>query len=227
MRPVDHTAKKIQDDIAKKSAVKDYSEAMREYRDYRLGNEDKISNEASIAFGIHESRRQSEIIEALLLSGCPREEIQDAFNVPVKSVDFYAELFYDLGVFRTDLDRLEYLEDYPDATGRDLKLKAVSLGYEFVLFNFANLVPKTVAQKKLVERMFMATAYKAMSMNYNGIKSETNKQAIRHAELMIRAYELLNKINADDGQETYDLVNLLVSEDIASQPEKPGQEEII
>lgn len=225
MLPLDHRAVKVQDDFKAGIPPQGYTQAMLAYRKFLAGEE--LSREEMIAFGIRESKRQSEILEALLLSGCPSEEIEEAFNVPCKSVEIYSDIFFDTSVFMTDLDRLEYLEDYPDPAGRDLKLKAVSLGYEFVLFNFANLVPKTAAQKKLVERMFMATAYKAMSMNFNGIKSEISKQAVRHAELMIRAYELLNKINADDGQDTYDLVSLLVREDTASSPVKASVEEII
>lgn len=225
MRPLDHRAKKVLADYKEGVEPDGYTSAMLSFRKSLSGIE--LTRDEEIAFGIRQSKRQTEIIEALLLSGCPTEEIEEAFNVPRRSVAIYAELFFDISVFMTDLDRMEYLEDYPDPAGRELKLKAVSLGYEFVLFNFANLVPKTAAQKKLVERMFMATAYKAMSMNYNGIKSDVSKQAVRHAELMIRAYELLNKINADDGQDTYNLVSLLVKEDIESEPVKPSVEEIV
>lgn len=221
----DHRARQVREDWESGIKPVHYTPAMLEYRKYFAGLD--ITEEASIAFAIRESRRQSEIVEALVLSGCPVEEVEEAFRVPKKSVEIYAELFYDISVFRTDLDRLEYLEDYPDPMGRDLKMKAVSLGYEYVLFNFANLVPKTVAQKKLVERMFMATAYKAMSMNYNGIRSEANKLAVKHAELMIKAYELLAKINADEGSATYDLVALLVREDVEGAPKNPASLEII
>lgn len=222
---MDHRAIKVLGEYESGVEPKDYTSAMLSYRKF-LARE-QLTKEELIAFGIRDSKRQSEIIEALLLSSCPLEEIEEAFNVPRNSVEIYAELFYDTAVFMTDLDRMEYLEDYPDPAGRELKLEAVSLGYEFILFNFANLVPKTVAQKKLVERMFMATAYKAMSMNFNSIKSDVTKQAVRHAELMIKAYELLNKINADDGQDTYDLVTLLVKEDVASSTMRPSGEEII
>ncbi len=225
MRPLDHRAIKVQADYKNDVPPQDYTSAMLSYRKFLAG--EALSKDEAIAFAIRESKRQSEIVEAILLNSWPSEEIEEAFNVPRKSVEIYSEIFFDISVFMTDLDRLEYLEDYPDPAGRELKLKAVSLGYEFVLFNFANLVPKTAAQKKLVERMFMATAYKAMSMNYNGIKTEISKQAVKHAELMIKAYELLNKINADDGQETYDLVTLLVREDAGSSPVKPSAEEII
>lgn len=192
--------------------AEEYSEAMLAYRDYRLGKE--VHENHEIAFAINESPRQKEILEALLLSGCPLQELKLAFDVPEISAQAYSELFFDQAVFRTGLDRLEYLEDYPDAFGKDLKIKAVNLGYEFVLFNFANLVPKTNSQKKLIEKMFMSTAYKAMAMNFNGIKSEANKQAVKHAELMMKAYELLAKINADEGTGDYDLVSFLAMDDV-------------
>lgn len=225
MTRLDHRAEKVKSDLAANIEPVDYSEAMLEYRSWLTGG--KVSREARIAYGIRDSVRQSEILEALLISACPPEEIEASFRVPEKSSGIYANLFYDISVFRTDLDRLEYLEDYPDAEGRELKLKALSLGYEFVLFTFASLVPRTAAQKKIVERMFMATAYKAMSMNYNGINSVTTRNAIKHAELMIRAYELLNKINDGDAQDTYDLVSLLVMQDKKALPRKPVSEELV
>lgn len=91
-------------------------------------------------------------------------------------------------------------------------MKAVSLGYEFVLFTFANLVPKTNAQKKLVERLFMATAYKAMAMNMHGIASSVTRLAVKHAELMLKAYDTLVRANANESPDDYNLVALLACE---------------
>lgn len=229
MLALDHVSKKVLADIQGKVRPKEYSEAMSAWYAYKSGTGQSLSKAQNIAFGIHESQRQTEILEALLLSNCPTETICEAFEVPPESIAIYAELFFDQGVFLTRLDRLEYLEDYPDPWGRDLKLRAVNLGYEYVLFTFANLVPKTQAQKKLVERMFMATAYKAMAMNYNGIKSDANKQAIRHAELMIRAYELLAKSNAEENADNHDLQSLLAAEALPDPEGKglPRPEEVI
>lgn len=206
MKPLDHRAARVVREL-KKEPPKTYTEAMLKYREHIKGGE--VPDEHAIAFAIHESPRQKEIMEALLLSSCPLPELRQALDVPESAAKIYAELFFDQKVFRTGLDRLEYLEDYPDPFGKDLKVKAVNLGYEFVLFTFANLVPKTAGQKKLIEKMFMATAYKAMAMNYSGIKSEANRQAVKHAELMMKAYELLAKINADEGAGDYDLVSFL------------------
>jgi len=191
--------------------AEDYTEAMRAL--YLYETERVIENKvAETVFGIRESSKQSEILEALLIGECPYEEIQVALSVPIKASQWYAELYFDVTVFRTVLDKIVYLEEYDIPWARDLKMKSVNLGYEFVLFTYANIVPKTEAQKKLVERMFMATAYKAMSMNYNGINSSVNKQAVKHAELMLKAYDLLVKTNADEGAGSYDLVHLLTAD---------------
>lgn len=225
MQSLDHAARKVLDDLAGKRKPQNYTKAMQDFRKHKNGEE--VPEFSAIAFSISESQRQAEILEALLISGCPYLEIEEAFRVPAESVRIYAELFFDTSVFRTDLDRLEYLEDYPDPFGRDLKSKAVSLGYDFVLFTFASLIPKTPSQKKLLERMFMATAYKAMSMNYSGIKSETNRLAVKHAELMIKAFELLTKVNAEATPENYDLVSLLAAQPEIGPSLKPGSEEIV
>ena len=218
MRELDHVALKVLYDARNKIAPDSkYTEAMTEWYKHKTEDFPDLSEEAEIAFNIRESKMQSEILESLILSDCPAETVFEAFRVPVKSVEFYKELFYDTSVFKTALDRVEYMERYPDDWGKELKLKAVNLGYEFVLFNYANLVPKTQAQKRLIERMFMATAYKAMAMNYNGIRSDVNRQAVKHAELMIKAYDLLVKTNSDESNSAYDLVNLLAID--SKQPE--------
>ena len=226
MRPLDHVARKVLDDIHTQTPAKDYTEAMSAWRLYKTVDTYEFPDNEDILFTIYENRKQAEILEALILSECPEDVIETSLHVPVCVTKWYKELFYDISVFRTDLDRLVYLTEYEDEWARDLKTKAVNLGYEFVLFNFANLVPKTDVQKRLIERMFMATAYKAMAMNYNGIKSEVNKQAVKHAELMIKAYELLVKTNAEEVGSNYDLVGLLtVSSEKPVRKNKPVAEE--
>ena len=231
MQALDHVARSVLADIRKKVAPSDeYTEAMLAWYNYntRKPITASLKQTADITFTIRASKKQSEILEALLLSHCPYETIEEALSVPIKVSKWYAELFFDLSAFKTDLDRIEYLEEYDNPAGKDLKLKAFNLGYEFVLFTYANLVPKTDSQKKLVERMFMATAYKAMHMNYNGINSSVNKQAVKHAELMIKAYELLVKTNQDDSNNNYDLVSLLAADDaLDKQMEAIKAEEVI
>lgn len=212
MQRLDHVAQEVLNDIELGNTPNGYTEAMSAWRAYNECCTD-IPDTINLVVSIHESTQQSEILEALILSNCPPEEIYQAFRVPVEVTKWYSELFFDVGVFRTDLDKIEYISTYKDKWGKDLKSKAVDLGYEFVLFTFANLVPRTSAQKKLVEKLFMATAYKAMAMNYNSINSDINKQAVKHAELMIKAYDLLVKTNADEVDTTYDLTKYLAASD--------------
>lgn len=197
---------------------------------YRKNAEEdpELSDTAQIVFGIRRSELQSEILEALILSKCPADIIEKSFAIPAEAVAWYAELFFDLSTFRTTLDTIEYVETYKTAWARDLKLRAVNLGYEYVLFTYANLVPETEQQKKLVERMFMATAYKAMAINYNGIGSTATSQAIKHAELMLKAHNALVKTNDSDINESRMLIHALTGDiELPSSDLIPNQEDIV
>lgn len=164
--------------------------------------------EGVLALDMRRSSIQRDILEALLLSECPYDIIESVFGIPQKAVTWYAELFFDVSVFRTRLDKIEYLETYPDAPGRNIRNNAVTLGYDYVLFKYANMVPKTEAQRALVERMFMATAYKAMAMNNFEMTSSVNKQAVEHAKLMLQAHNTLVK-ELDSGESTHNFTMLV------------------
>ena len=174
---------------------------------------EKVSQEASIAFGIYGDAVQREIFEALLLSSCPPEEIKSAFNVPPESVAIYKELFFDPAKFRTGLERISYLENYPDEFGKSLKQRAVDLGYAYVLFVYANIVPKTAEQKALVQKMFMSSAYKAMNMNYMGMNAAAMNKAIEHGKLMLKAFETLTRLESAGVDESYQLTEYITNQD--------------
>lgn len=208
---MDRVAKRVQKDARNNIRPSpEYSESMLHYWEHcTVGH--CTSTQADIAFTIYEDQTQKEILESLLLSECPDQDIIDAFLVPQNSIEIYKELFFDVKYFRTKLDKISYLENYSDSFGKELKIRAVNLGYEYVLYTYADIVPKTSAQKQLVQRMFMSAAYKAMSMNYNGITSSTTKQAIEHGKLMLKAYETLTKINSEDVSDAYDLTRIIPS----------------
>lgn len=208
---MDRVAKRVQKDARNNIRPgPDYSESMLHYWEHRtVGHCDSVP--VDIAITIYEDQIQKEILESLLLSECPDQDIIEAFSVPQKAIEIYRELFFDVKRFRTKLDKISYLENYSDSFGKELKIRAVNLGYEYVLYTYADIVPKTSAQKQLVQRMFMSAAYKAMSMNYNGITSATTKQAIEHGKLMLKAYETLTKINSEDVGDAYDLTRIIPS----------------
>ena len=223
---MDSIAKRVESDI--RSGVKpadDYTEAMLAYWQYCTSG--SATQDCKIAFDIRKDETQREILEALILSGCPDDDIQEAFRVPLSSIRTYRELFFDPARFPTRLSVISYLEHYPNEFGRSLKMRAMNIGYEYVLYTYANIMPKTKAQKELVERMFMTSAYKAMNINFCGITSATAKQALEHGKLMLKTYEALQKLGNDDLDASYDLSRILLSKNDSGEAPRPAPEEII
>lgn len=217
---MDSVAIRVRKDARKRSAPgPDYSSAMRALYDWcrRGACEDEA---AALAISIHDDRTQAEILEALLLSECPTGDIEQAFGVPAAATDIYKELFFNVGRLRTKLEKISYVTNYPDPFGKELKLRALNLGYEYVLYTYANIVPRTQKQRQLVKRMFMTTAYKAMAMNYSGLTSTATKAAVEHAKLMLKAFEALDRTAGDDAEN--DSANNLLKILAAPQPPDVG-----
>lgn len=209
---MDSVAQSVLRDIKRKAPAVNYTPAMLMWREYNeKGHCSDVA--ADIACHMYKDKTQSEIIQALLLSECPAEDITKVFLVPTESVNIYRELFFDTRKFRTKLDKLSYVENYPDLFGQELKKRALNLGYEYVLYTYGNIVPKTDGQKNLVQRMFMSTAYKAMSMNFNGITTNATKQSVEHAKVMLKAYEALEKSETGTVDGAFELARVLVEEE--------------
>ena len=94
MLALDHRAKDIE------NGSSPTTDAQKEYAKFLTRSRD-TSYEFDIAIDIHSNFTQREILEALILSECPEESIETAFKVPVKSIQIYKDLFYDIGVFKT------------------------------------------------------------------------------------------------------------------------------
>lgn len=222
-----HVASLVEADVAAgRKPGPAYTPAMRFWYTVTSEDDPELDRTGRVVLSMRRSETQREILEALILSACPEETIERALAVPKEATAWYRELFFDTTAFLTDLDKIEYLTNYEDDFGRELKNRAVSLGYEFVLFTYANLVPRTEVQKQLVERMFMATAYKAMSMNYSGIRTEITKNAVKHAELMLKAYEALRRYSDDDPSSGHDLTAFLTKAEAEKNIPTPSLGEI-
>lgn len=222
-----HVASLVEADVAAgRKPGPAYTPAMRFWYAVMSEDDPELDRTGRVVLSMRRSETQREILEALILSACPEETIERALAVPKEATAWYRELFFDTAAFLTDLDKIEYLTNYEDDFGRELKNRAVSLGYEFVLFTYANLVPRTEVQKQLVERMFMATAYKAMSMNYSGIRTEITKNAVKHAELMLKAYEALRRYSDDDPSSGHDLTAFLTKAEAEKNIPTPSLGEI-
>lgn len=206
---MDSRAKRVIKDINNKNnAHKGYTDEMIQY--YIYLEEDRCSSEHfSVAFDIYDNPLKKEIIESLLFGEAEYKDVEDAFGVSVKSLEIYHHLFFNTDKFRNKLDKLAYLDVYPNKVGKELKMRSMNLGPEFIYYTYANIVPKTSKQKALVQRMFMASAYKAMSINYNTIDSKITKNALEHAKLMLKAFEALQRVGEEDLSDETDLIKVL------------------
>jgi len=165
-------------------------------------------------FYLHKEEVKREIVEALLLSDADPKDVEQIFGISEEMYSVYKELFFDVDNIVSRLDLVEYLENYPVGVGKSLKLRAFNLGPEFVYFKYANIVPRSDTQKVLVKKMFMGSAYKAMEANYSGASSTSAKAASTHAGLMLKAYEVLNKLISEDDSGSADkLTEILIATD--------------
>jgi len=210
---MDSKSKRVISDIQKsKEPSKDYTRAMREYHKYRRGKECS-KEDYSIAFDAYNDPLQKEIIEALLFGDADFEDVFSAFGLSTRSLDVYEEMFFDRTKFRNKLDKLSYLDNYPEKFGKEIKMRALNLGPEFIYYTYANIVPKSPKQRALVQRMFMASAYKAMAMNYNSMNSKVTKNAIDHAKLMLKAFDSLQKFSEEELSDEVDILKVLTEDE--------------
>lgn len=167
--------------------------------------------ESDYAFVICKDKFKKEIVEALILAGASPEEVQSVFGIPVKSIKIYQELFYDTTKFISYLDKLSYVENYPSKFGRELKIRALSLGPDFIYFTYGRLTPTTNDQKKLLKRLFLTSAYKAMELNFNSVNTIASKNSVELGKLMLKSYDALTKILSDENSGTGEFVEIITS----------------
>lgn len=203
-----------------------YTEAMRQYHLYlTAGSRAKVKETYLYTFAMREDPVMREIIEALLLSKASPKDVNKIFNVKPKMLAVYKELFFETDNFISKLDTISYLENYEDDAGRALKIRAHSLGPEFVYFRYADIVPSSAKQKDLVKKIFLTSAYKAMEANYNNVSSANTKAATQHASIMLKAYEAIQKLMEDPNAEgTKQIMTILVGKNAeVARRAAPGQ----
>lgn len=210
---MDSKARKVQEDVKRsKKPTKDYTDVMKQYHEYLRKGE--CPEEAyQIAFDAYDNNLQKEIIEALLFGEAAPEDITEVFGFSEEAQAAYEELFFDRTKFRNKLDKLAYLEAYPSEFGKQLKMRSMNLGPEFVFYTYGNIVPKTATQRQLVQRMFMAAAYKAMAINYNALDTKVTKNALDHAKMMLKAWEALQKFSEEEMTDETDLLKIAMKQD--------------
>lgn len=190
----------------------DWTEAMLRYYEYRRLA--KCDSPAHLqAFMMYENSFEREVIEALLLAEADPEDVREVFGIPGNVLAIYKELFFDTERFMSRLSKISYVENYPDQFGRELKLRALHLGPDYVLFRLGNYIPKTEAQQNIVKRLFMSAAYRAMEANFNPIASQVTRAAIQHAQVMLKAYDCLKELMKEDPSQTREITQVLTLTD--------------
>jgi hypothetical protein len=196
-------ANRVVEDV-KKSLVldkKSYTKAMVQYFYYLVtGLNHKLDKLHRYVFDMEADFLKREIIESLLLSKADPDEIEAVFGITPDMVEIYSEMFFDLDNLVSKLDIVSYLENYPDEAGKALKIRAYNLGPEFVYFRYGNITPSSVNQGKLVKKLFLTSAYKAMEANYSSVSANNTKAASAHASTMLKAYEAIKKLVEDSDQ---------------------------
>ncbi len=166
-----------------------------------------VPRHAEIAFGIYEKSRQKEILEALLLSNCPDEQINTSFGVPLESLALYKQLFFDPAWFNSRLDLIDYIHDYQDAFGKELKHLAATCGYEYVLYKYACYQPSMEECWKIMQRLFLAMIYKALALS----AADAIKTACSCARIAVNTYKTLTKNKP--AEKRPDLIEFILSSD--------------
>ena len=138
------------------------------------------------------------LIESLLLSNASAEDIFKVFGVAVETIEAYRHSMFDTDKLKTHLDKLYYVDQLPIGQEKEIKLRALNLGPEFIFFRYANIIPKDKVAKEVMTRMFFSAAYRVMEANYNPLGSDISKEALQWSQTMIKCFEAINKITVDD-----------------------------
>lgn len=218
----------VRNDIAaRKKPDDEYTEAMLELRNYLLKKECS-DDDFLYAFELFEDPTRREIVEALLVADSELQDIYNGFKIPLKTLEVYRELFFDMeNAFRSDLDKVAYIESYDDPFGKELKLRSYSLGPQFIYFKYGNIVPKSEEQRHLVKKMFLASAYRAMEANFNPINSKITKASMDWSKTMMKAYEVMEKLMNEDTDQSQELVAIITKKGFANPQIDPTKEEIV
>ena len=207
-----HRRLQVEKDLAaKKKTCSEYTSEMYQYRAYLTGDKG-VEEEVRYAFELFQDPVRRELVESLLFAGASHEDILEGFKVPLRSLKVYESLYFDSeNAFLSDLDRISYIENYPDPFGKLLKQRAHSLGASFIFYKYGNIVPNSATQQALVKKMFFSSAYRAMEANFNPMNSAITKNALDWSKQMIKSFEVMEKLMNSDMDKGMELLEILTT----------------
>lgn len=193
------------------AVLKDYTSYMRVLRNIIKFKEVNSDDEQVCydALTIFVTPYKRVLIEALLLSGAEFDDIYSVFGVKQEVLKAYTHLMFDTEKLDTHLDKLYYVDQLPFGPEKELKLRALNLGPEFIFFRYANIIPKDSVAKEVMSRMFYGAAYRVMEANYNPLNSDISKEALQWSQTMIKCFDAINKITVDNTSSRDNMLKVL------------------
>ncbi len=211
---VDHAAVSI------RNGASPTTDAEKQYAEWLHGKDVPLDYE--IAFSTYEDSSKREKLDSLLMGSCPDEVLEKALHFPAVSVQVYKELFFDLSVLHTDLDKLVFAENY---YGKNVPavdnyvLRGFNQGYTVLLLQYCNMVPTQAEALEILKRVFAGAIFKATSVNYTAMASGVDRRAIEHCQLALKILDTMDNLKSDTEDTTANYVKFVsVLKDTGSVP---------
>ena len=181
-----------------------------------LLNEEIADSALVYANDIYENAYKQEVLEAFILSRATSDEIENILNVPTNVIEIYKILFFDIEIFKDELDIEAYAQTYVDTLdgfGKKLKVAAITLGKEYLFYRFCrgtNGVDMEAALKNLIETSYML----AQATKLNPLDSNASREARQWAKLTASLIESYKKISDDSGASSDEFILILKQIDV-------------
>lgn len=163
--------------------------------------DETASEDVHYAADIYADTYKSEVLEAFLLARASNADIEKILRVPGKVTAIYRHLFFDLDSFRDELDIESYARTYDvDPFGKDLKICAITLGLEYLVYRFnrgqASEVNLVDSLRTMIETGYMlskATRLNPLDSNAAREARQWMTAAIKGSESYIRVKPALEE----------------------------------
>ena len=147
--------------------------------------------------GLFLDTKQRQLIEIMLMSGLLPEEVAADLGQKSAMVETYANVFFDVSVWRTRADRMAYL--LRGTIGEDARIKnmAEQRGVDYVLTSVFNM-PAKIRMDKALANLF-GVAYKQAINRADNDDNDDQKCAQEWVKRTIEIYRELKAANTADG----------------------------
>lgn len=188
----------------------------------------KAFDAVTYAKSIYDSPYKKEVLESFLLARMSPEEIEEILRIPKATTEAYGILFFDMATFIDELTVEEYIHNYPDEYGKDLKQSTLALGPDFLRFRFnrgnANIDFKE-ALVNLVETSYVISR----AAKLNPIDSRIAREARQWMVTSMEALKTYAKVkptlqtNTDDFKLILQDIDAAVKKKMKNPPKDPTE----